>query len=87
MWGSSSVTILASDCADVTASRFGRAHADLIKVAKQVGWILVDTVSARRLELVHTVPARQQPDAKRPRASSSEEVPDAVANNHRKSLC
>lgn len=59
------------------------AHADLVKVAEQVGWVLIHPVGSGQLEFALPIAASKQPDAQRTSPTRSEHVPDAVADDDR----
>ncbi len=50
---------------------------------QQIGRILVHPVGAGPLELLEAMAAREQPDPEGPRTTGREQVPDAVAHDHR----
>ena len=60
-----------------------RAHANFIQVPQQVRRILIHAVRARARELFFAVPARQQPNAERPRPPRREQIPNAIADHDR----
>ena len=66
----------------VIAPRFA-ADAQLVEVSEHVGRVGVDPERAGSLELLEAVAAREQPDAERTGAPSSQQVLDAVADDHR----
>src|SRR5690242_15265426 len=58
-----------------------RPDAHFIQVREQVSGIVVHSVRAGALELLSTIPTRQDPDAQSGSAARGEEVPDAVADD------
>ena len=55
----------------------------LVEVTEEVGGILVDAVGAGSLQLLLPVAAGEQPDTERLGPTGGQEIPDAVAHDHR----